>query len=144
MNFTSSLSGAAFAYLFVNGVVAVLPEAPFLEVHSVTYQGGEVITDRTINGPETPADWQVSVVAVDRAPPSCSTVKGPELHQGWSHYAPSPRAKKKMPLDIWVGDKGCYDRLTSGDYSMHMTWTPRDGQTPVSAIVKITIEKDEE
>ena len=41
-----------------------------------------------------------------------------------------------MTYDVWVGDPGCLERLSAapGVYREHITWTPRDGGLPVTAI----------
>jgi hypothetical protein len=124
--------GAALGALFSGPVVSILDLEPaFMEVHGIEYDGNVVRTDRTIYGVDDHsviADWSVTVVPNDRNNPSCQTTPGPDRDQGWSEYFPSERIQKTLPFDIWVGDaRGCWDRLTPGEYTVHVSWTPRDG-----------------
>jgi len=133
---TSQLVAGGALLLTVGQVAltAILPERlPFMTVHSVEVAGGQVVADREYwrNEP-TIADWTVTVVSDDGDTPSCSTVTGPELHQGWSKYSGRSRSDSAMHIDVWVNDVGCAARLSEGRYFMSMTWTPRDGTKPVT------------
>ncbi len=111
----------------------VAPDKPFMVVHSLEIVGDQVIAERSINGPKVVADWTVTVVPDLTDSPSCHTTPGPKLHQGWSDYEPSEPEKRTMTIDEWVADsRGCADRLAPGHYTMHVTWTPRDGRDPVT------------
>lgn len=126
----SAVGGAALGVSYVVG--SVLFEQPYLTVHDISYSEGVVYADRTVNHSAI-ADWRVTVVQADRDGPSCNTVPGPEMHQGWSPYSASPRDKKPFTLDVWVGDPGCLSRLEPGqEHHMFMNWTPRDGTDPVA------------
>lgn len=115
-------------------------EQPFLKVINLEYEDDTIYFEREIPGPITVADWRVTVVAKERDAPYCQTIPGPEIHQGWSLYQPNPHAVADMPLDVWVGDPGCSERLEPGDYLMIITWTPRDGRQPV--VHQTTIRKE--
>lgn len=125
------------------GVTALIfmavPEKPFLEVNALDVVGDEVIVERRINAPKTIADWRVTIVRHDKQEPACQTIPGPKLHEGWSVYEESENNVKVMSLDVWVGDTGCYDRLTPGTYDMFITWTPRDGRNPVPQTVTFDV-----
>ena len=133
MTFTTHalFGGGMFAIGFA-AVSAFMPEEPFLTVHSIEMTADGIVTPiRTINHDPNIADWAVTVVGMGEGAPSCGTAPGPEEHQGWSRYAPG-QIVDPMPLDEWVGDPGCWDRLTPGQYVEYTTWTPRDGTDPVT------------
>ncbi|MEL7281334.1 MAG: hypothetical protein AAGK79_13320 [Pseudomonadota bacterium] len=136
---TSAMIGGGFAIGLAGGV-ALLPERPqpFMTVHSMVYSDGRVHADRTFFAPSRVADWAVTIVSEVDDPPSCNTIKGLGLHQGWSRYSPGRNASD-FSLNEWVNDPGCLERLTPGLYSMYVTWTPRDGSPPVTESAKITI-----
>lgn len=132
MNFSGILGGVtALGMAFVSW--AVIPERPFLTVHEMQYLDGAVVAERTIRGPRRIADWRVTILNDNDDSPICQTVPGRDLHQGWSDYEPSARGKRSFPLDVWVGDPGCFERLASGQHAMFVTWTPRDGTPTVTA-----------
>lgn len=141
MNSFASVVGGAlvggFVYLATN---PLFPETPFLTVNSLFYSDDHVFVERTIPGPLVVADWRVTVVGKDAASPFCQTTPGPNMHEGWSAYHPSPKSITDMSLDVWVGDPGCNARLTPGDYTMFITWTPRDGRAPVVHVSTFTKE----
>ena len=114
------------------------PQKPFMDVHKMEYSDGQVFAERTVLSPVRIADWRVTVVANGVTAPSCQTVPGMDLHEGWSKYEPGTR-NSSMSLDEWVGDPGCFDRLTPGSHTMFVTWTPRDDSPPVTAKSVITI-----
>lgn len=131
----------------VTGVVCLVilwllwPQKPFMTVYEMTVVQDRVRVDRQISGDmAVPADWLVTVVSKTQDAPSCQTVTGPELHQGWSVYKPSERAVTAFSLDEWVGDPGCYKGLIAGAYHMFVTWTPRNDRLPVSAHTTFKIE----
>lgn len=132
MNTLSSFLGggilAGTAYLMTG---PLFPEPEFLNVIEITQVGDQVGVSRIVNGQKTVADWRVTVVGVGVDAPYCQTTPGPEMHQGWSPYAPG-RGRIEMSLDVWVGDTGCFERLVPGDYIEITTWTPRDGRKPVT------------
>lgn len=108
-------------------------ETPFMTVDDLSYSDGYVTTYRTINlsALEFPegivADWSVTIVRDNRKPPSCQTQPGPQINEGWSIYDQFEPTRQSMPLDIWVGQEGCWDSLESGaTYHMHVVWTPRN------------------
>ena len=112
----------------------------FIEVHDMTVDAGVVHVERSYNsdGPLV-ADWRVTVVGEGRDDPSCQTVAGPALHQGWSVYEGPYRAIRNFHLDVWTGDPGCLERLDPGAYQMFVTWTPRNGSPPVTAYTEFSI-----
>lgn len=133
-NFTAILSGLTFGLV----AVGIWPEAPFLEVEGMDYVGGRVVVTRQINEPNTIADWRVTVVSAEGKAPSCATIPGDLEHEGWSEYTAQPMSENDFSIDVWVGDKGCLERLVAGDYNMYVTWTPRDGRSPVTAKTSFT------
>jgi hypothetical protein len=118
----------------------LLPDPKFLRVVSIEQVGSDVKVDRIISGPNTVADWRVTVVGHGHDAPYCQTIPGRKMHQGWSDYVAGHEAGKTMSLDVWVADTGCYQRLTSGVYTELTTWTPRDGREPVTYRRKFTKE----
>lgn len=116
------------------------PPKPFLEVSSMEFADGRVVATRQINAPDTIADWRVTVVSTSGKAPSCATIPGPREHEGWSEYTAQPMGQNDFSLDVWVGDEGCLERLVAGEYNMYVTWTPRDGRSPVTA--KSTFTKE--
>lgn len=127
------LGGAIFAG--INGASDfVLGPEHFMRVISVEYSNDIVSAERTIHVERGVADWRVTIVGVDQDAPLCQTIPGAALHHGWSIYRSDDPTLSEMHLDDWVGDIGCAGRLESGNYTMFMTWTPRDGSDPVSEI----------
>lgn len=131
---TTAIIGSGLAFLVTSGLV-LFPEQetpqPFMTVHQITQdEAGTITPDRTVYFSAT-ADWMVTVVGPSGDEPVCQTLRGPILHQGWSDYHPNTKSNP-MPLDVWVGDAGCWDRLEPGDYTEYVTWTPRDGSLPVA------------
>ena len=104
-----------------------------MKVHEMEVIGSDVHVTRTIRPDAVIADWRVTVVRLDKEAPSCQTVPGPEIHQGWSPYSRSEKLPRIFPMDKWVGDEGCWERLEPGPHKMFVTWTPRDGTPPVTA-----------
>ena len=114
---------------------AYAPQAVFMTVHSLEYEAGQITADRTVREPSAIADWRVTVVSDDEDSPTCQTIPGGSIHEGWSRYR-AGRGLSEMSLDVWVGDPGCYDRLESGPMEMFVTWTPRDTRLPVTSYLK--------
>lgn len=106
-------------------------EPPFLDDVEVNQRADQVQAIREVTGEKTVADWRVTVFGHDVDAPYCQTIPGPKLHEGWSIYEPGNKTTE-MILDIWVGDPGCYERLTPGEYIEITTWTPRDGRASVT------------
>lgn len=128
--FLGAVGAATLGLSYVAGVA--LFELPFLTVHDISYTDGIVYADRTVNH-STVGDWRVTIVQEDRDGPTCNTIPGPDIHQGWSPYSENPRAVRTFPLDVWVGDPGCLERLQKGEpHHMFMNWTPRDDSDPVA------------
>ena len=112
---------------------------PFMKVHRVVFADGQVTAVRTIRR-DMRADWVVTIVGVAADDPACRTIPDNDGNVGWSDYkAKWNRQVRTMPLDQWVGDPGCLERLTPGVYPMFVTWTPRDGTRPVSTGTQIVI-----
>ena len=129
---TPNLAGGAFGAAVVAAFWALLPTPAYYKVYDMRVVGDRTIIDSRIRR-DVIADWRVTVVRAGEDGPSCSTLPGPDEHQGWSHYAKRPRGETTFPIDVWVGDPGCWDRLGSGAHLMYVTWTPRDGTPPVTA-----------
>lgn len=122
-------SALAAGYLAVS---AMIGPQPFMTVHSISQDDkGKVTADRTVHFDPNIGDWTVTVVGADTDAPSCKTIPGNKVHQGWSPYSPG-RKMSAMPLDEWVGDPGCLDRLNPGKYTEYTSWVPRDGSPIVS------------
>lgn len=119
----------------------VLAPPPFIEVHQLFVDQDTVFVERSYNVDGTAiADWRVTILGVGADAPACQTISGPEEHEGWSRYSGPQRLFRNMPLDVWVGDPGCFERLDAGEHQMFVTWTPRDGTYPVAAYAEFTIE----
>lgn len=126
------IGGIVLAGMATIATSPLLPQQKFMRVVSIEQIGSDVRVDRIITGPNTIADWRVTVVGLGVNAPYCQTMPGRKMHEGWSNYTAGREAGKKMPLDEWVADSGCYQRLTSGVYTELTTWTPRDGREPVT------------
>lgn len=127
-----SLSGAGVALLIVMNI----PQPKFMKVHSMEYVDGHIIAERTIRR-ETLADWQVAIAPISVDAPSCQTQPGFDEGHGWSNYERASRKKEPFTVDEWVNDPGCNARLKDGvEYLMHVTWSPRNGERPVTARVR--------
>lgn len=130
MSLSQTILGGGVVVGLVTAVLqSVAPDASFMLAHEISYTAGQVTARRTIEGPDTIADWRVTIVGTDGASPVCSTVPGDDLHQGWSWYV-SGYSESVMSVDDWVGQVGCYEGMASGEYTMFMNWTPRDGRPP--------------
>lgn len=137
-------AGAAF-FIVVNVVTDVIvpPAVPFMEVDSMTFRDGRVYVQSQINVDYVIADWQVAVVSTESDKPSCSTKKGPKIHEGWSPYTEREMSGIDFTLDVWVNDVGCLERLQASgynEYKMFVTWTPRDGSRPVIAKTEFNLD----
>ena len=128
----TALFATVGAFAGITGGALFFPPPPFMAVTEVTVTGEDVTAEREIFR-YVVADWRVTVVSknADKGAPSCQTIPGYKLHEGWSDYRTSDKATRTMSLDVWVGDTGCAERLTPGDYLMFVTWTPRDGSPPI-------------
>jgi hypothetical protein len=135
---TATLGGTVLAGIALLVTNPLYPDETFLTVHQMRYSDGQVYATRTVHGDVTVADWRVTIVGEDRHAPYCQTVPGTDINEGWSIYNYSEASETSWPLDIWVGDAGCADRLTEGNYTMFVTWTPRDGTPTVHAATKFT------
>ena len=144
MSLTQTFAGIGIlSAVGVTVLGAVLPAKPaFMVVHDITYADGMITTERTIIKPDTVADWRVTIVSDTEKPPTCNTIPGPDLHEGWSTYEASERRVQAMPLDVWVGQEGCLSRHDKhpGEYTQYITWTPRDGREPVTFVGPIVID----
>lgn len=127
------IGGTVIAGVALIATNPIFTEPAFMTVNGMRYDQGQIYVDRSVNVPRTVADWRVTIVGSDRNAPFCQTQAGPDIDQGWSVYQESMQGERQMPLDQWVGDAGCADRLTAGEYTMIVTWTPRDGTDPVVA-----------
>lgn len=118
------------------------PEHEFMTVYGVTSKGPIVYPDRKVHGTRDGkliiADWRVTIVPAGHENPTCNTIPGPNLHEGWSKYIPGERGGTPLHIDKWVNDPGCWDRLPPGNYSEFVTWTPRDGSTPITWVREFT------
>lgn len=131
------LAAMPFGYL---GLGSVFGEPAFLEVHDLRVVDETVFVERSYNANGTEiADWRVTILGEDQDAPFCQTIAGPEEHQGWSRYYGPDSAERNMHLDIWTGDTGCSSRLTPGRYQMFVTWTPRNGSSPVTAYAEFNV-----
>lgn len=141
----STVLGALSAFGIGFLTYLTIPDEPFMELAEMQVVDGQVIVKSGINAPEVVADWIVTVVGEDSDAPSCHTSPGPELHQGWSRYKPRALRTNSFSMDVWVADeRGCYNRLPPGNYTMHVTWTPRDGRDPVPAKADFSVPETPE
>lgn len=141
---TSYILAATGAVVGVLGgdLLIPAPEHEFMTVYGVASLGPMVHPDRKVhgdvNGNIVLADWRVTVVPDGHEAPTCNTIPGPNVHEGWSKYVPGPRGGTPMHLDLWVNDPGCWERLPPGDYREFTTWTPRDGSKVVTWVRELT------
>lgn len=102
-----------------------LPERSFIQIRELTYSDGIVTFDRAISGGKTRAVWTAQVFNSD-GDLECSG-------GGVSDYEPTENRRKLFPLDVWVGDPGCFDRLSPGGHKSLVTWIPLSEKKTVSA-----------
>jgi hypothetical protein len=79
-------------------ITAAFPPPP-IEIHSLTYDNGFIVQERTINapGPEFYAGWQAQIinVATGQVMPGCAGAGG------WDYKVGTYTAR--LPLSEWVG-----------------------------------------
>ena len=146
MIFTKTSFGTLFFATILAGLFKLggaVTEPQFMTVESMSFHDGRVYVTSQINANYVIADWQVAVVSSEAEAPSCSTKKGPNLHEGWSAYKVRPMSSVDFSLDVWVNDVGCLERLIASgytEYKMFVTWTPRDGSEPVTAKTEFELD----
>lgn len=128
MSIGHTISGLAGLGLAAHlAIQAVLPTSAFMAVRNLEYDAGAVKFNRVIYAPATVADYTVSVFAPGADQPICSG-------HGWAEYTPEEERAKTMPLDVFVNDDGCSERLLSGvQYRLYVFWVPRDQRQAVYA-----------
>lgn len=139
MTLTQTIAGGALLAGLATAAIQSLPSSAFLQVHDIEVVGPSVVAERTKRR-RVVADWKVSIVGQRSDAPSCQTISGQKLDEGWSRYEQGRHQVSKMHLDVWVHDPGCYARLQPGTYEMFVTWTPRDGTRPVVAYAQFEKE----
>ena len=121
-NLTIGIPAMALAGSFVVGMV--LPEPDPIEVHDLTYTGGQITQDRTIvsDGELFYADWLAEIVDL---------ATGEVVCRGSGHFPyPAGRKAAKMTVDVWTGDEGCLERLDPlRAYYPRAVWFWGDDQT---------------
>lgn len=113
------VSGTAFAlaigvgaFFGVDQLAGVVAPPTGIDVHSITFRDGAVpsiIQDRTVTAKHQLAaifDAKVYTSTANGLIPICSG------GGGWPYSA--GRVSANIPLDEWVADDGCYDRLPTG------------------------------
>jgi hypothetical protein len=128
MNFGPSIIGGLTAGVMLIGVNYVMPEPAFISIRELSYTSGYVTLDRAIRPPNVIADFQVVIVDDETGTTVCHG-------SGVGEYESSEGRRWVWPLDFYVGEEGCLDRL-DGDYNMYTTWSPRDGRRPVQNVTK--------
>jgi hypothetical protein len=99
----------------------ILPEAPPIDVHSLTYKDGLVYQDRTVTADSDyfPAEWRASIVDhLTRIP-----VDGCVGSGFWNY--PAGRKVAEVPLTEWVGSDTCtpeYLRGLGGEFYAVASW----------------------
>lgn len=106
----------------------VIPD-PFMVVHRMDVQDGQVFFERTIVPPSAIADWSAVVVPDGREGPVC------EGH-GWDEYTIDEGTLKVMDLPVFVGSD-C--QLTPGAYTLYAFWVPRDDRRTARAQTGFTV-----
>lgn len=123
MSLTQTLAGIG---VIAGGLVAltgvVIPKVPPIEVHVLEYEAGMVHQDRTVTTDAEffHASWVAQIQ--DSGGRVICTGEG-----SWPYSAGTRIVD--IPLDEWVGDEGCLDRLTAGPYTPIASWFWGSDQT---------------
>lgn len=113
-----------------------LYEPPFIAIKELSQVGEYVTMDRAIRGPDTAADWAVSVFD--------STGDKVCDGGGRDEYSTSEARRKTWHVDVFTGDDDCWDRVPVGESTAYIMWHPLDGRPPVfkTLIVKKGADND--
>ena len=123
MSLTHTVAGVG---VIAGGLVAltglVIPEVPPIEVHALQYEAGVIHQDRTVTTESEYffASWRAEI----------KDQSGLIVCEGggtWNYTAGQFVAA--IPLDVWVGDEGCLERLTAGPYTPIASWFWGSDQT---------------
>lgn len=102
------LSGGALAAGLQAVWLAIGPPAPPIVVHSLTYDAGYIIQDRTVQKPAWVAEWQAEIVSDVTG----DVVAGCHGEGFWTY--PGGRISPRISLTEWVGSEAC--TLAPGRY----------------------------
>lgn len=122
MNFFQPISvGGGLAVALSMAVSPFIPQKPIV-IHSLTYEDGVVIQDRTITteGPWS-GIWSADIIDVNTG-----MVVGNCSGAGFWDYAPG-RKTPKIPLKEWVGNPLC--DLPPGEYQLVAIYKAGEFQT---------------
>lgn len=122
---------AGFATVAIQAIE--VPKSPqFLDVIKIEQDGETVLPTRRFNV-DGNANWKVTISTPGGGSLICWTRPGPVPDQGWSTYEKTTEETiTPMSLDDWVGDPGCYSRLTVGqEYKEIATWAPWGPYAPI-------------
>lgn len=117
MSTTQALAaGGAVAFGFATVLNAVFP-APPIEIHSLKYEDGYIIQDRTVNngGERLPALYEAAIIRKSTGLPVC------EGSGAWRYS--DGHAVVRIPVSEWVGGVAC--KLSPGEYQPMATYETR-------------------
>ena len=111
------------------GVVPLLPSPPPIEVHSLVYEGGLMLQDRTVRTENDlfPASWRAAIYNAETDKPIEECVGS-----GFWNYT-AGRNTFPIPVDEWVGRDECtvdFLRALNVDVYGVASWHWGDDHTP--------------
>lgn len=99
--------GGAIGLPMVGAVNTLAPQG--ITIHSLAYQGGAIIQDRTVNGSGPTFSMAYKATISTPSNPAVAICAGSD---GFPYRV--GRITVTIPLDEWVNDPGCAERLQDG------------------------------
>ena len=108
MSLFQTTLGAGIVFAAAQGLYMAIGPAPApIQVHSLTYDAGYIVQDRTVAQPAVVAQWQADILTQHGNPvPNCHG-------EGFWRYA-GGRSAPRFTLQEWVGNPNC--QLLPGQY----------------------------
>jgi hypothetical protein len=115
MSATQTIAGGAgLAAVMQAAWLAIAPAPPPIQIHSLTYDAGYIVQDRTVNQSTWVAEWKAEIVenGSGETVPNCSG-------SGFWAY-PGGTIAPRISLGEWVGNENC--TLAPGAYYPRATY----------------------
>lgn len=121
---------AAGAFAASYGITSMFIAPPPIEVHSLNYQDGDIIQDRTVRaeGEKFPANWHAAIYSAETREPISECVG-----EGFWNYS-TGRRQYPIPVHEWVGREECTVEFVHSlgvDVYPVASWHWGDESTPV-------------